>query len=268
MGAGRAGGAPGHCPAREPQAGTALRRRRAPGRAGGPVGGALRRIAGRHRRGAGVAVRQPRVPGPRGPHGEVQDALLLPGVGPARGWPARGQPAAADEGAGAPLPAEAAPLDASALLATLGPAISVRTRALVAQAEPNLRAALVLGRPGTEGGTLDLGRPAWGLHPAPAPLLPLWQSRRLAFVHAAGSPEATRSHFDAQDFMESGTPGRKSTADGWMNRLLGRCRRPPRPRRPRAVSIGPERQQRHRPWPRQCDVAAGRPGAGRLARAG
>ena len=58
----------------------------------------------------------------------------------------QGRPAA-DEGASAPLPAEAAPLDASALLATLGPAISARTRALVAQAEPGLHAALVLGSP-------------------------------------------------------------------------------------------------------------------------
>lgn len=60
----------------------------------------------------------------------------------------------------------------------------------------------------------------FGLHPALAALLPLWNERQLAFVHACGSPDATRSHFDAQDYMESGTPGRKSTADGWMNRVL------------------------------------------------
>ncbi len=66
---------------------------------------------------------------------------------------------------------------------------------------------------------LDLdGR--FGLHPALAPLLPLWQEKILAPVHAIGSPDATRSHFDAQDFMESGTPGRKSTDDGWLNRHL------------------------------------------------
>ncbi|HET9314786.1 MAG TPA: DUF1501 domain-containing protein [Vicinamibacteria bacterium] len=66
---------------------------------------------------------------------------------------------------------------------------------------------------------LDLdGR--FGLHPALAPLLPLWQEGILAPVHAIGSPDATRSHFDAQDFMESGTPGRKSTDDGWLNRHL------------------------------------------------
>jgi uncharacterized protein (DUF1501 family) len=60
----------------------------------------------------------------------------------------------------------------------------------------------------------------FGLHPALAPLLPLWQEKSLAVVHAVGSPDATRSHFDAQDFMESGTPGRKATEDGWMNRQL------------------------------------------------
>lgn len=58
----------------------------------------------------------------------------------------------------------------------------------------------------------------FGLHPRLAPLLPLWRAGMLAAVPAAGSPEPTRSHFDAQDDMESGTPGRKSTRDGWANR--------------------------------------------------
>jgi uncharacterized protein (DUF1501 family) len=60
----------------------------------------------------------------------------------------------------------------------------------------------------------------FGLHPALAPLQPFWQQRQLAIVHAAGSPDPNRSHFDAQDFMESGTPGIKSTDDGWLNRAL------------------------------------------------
>ncbi len=59
----------------------------------------------------------------------------------------------------------------------------------------------------------------FGLHPAFAPLLPLWQEGRLAIVHAAGSPNPTRSHFDAQDYMETGTPWRKGTPSGWLNRL-------------------------------------------------
>jgi len=60
----------------------------------------------------------------------------------------------------------------------------------------------------------------FGLHPSLAPFQPLWQQRQLAIVHAAGSPDPNRSHFDAQDFMESGTPGAKSTDDGWLNRAL------------------------------------------------
>ena len=60
----------------------------------------------------------------------------------------------------------------------------------------------------------------FGLHPAMASLQPLFQQRHLAIVHATGSPDGTRSHFDAQDFMESGTPGIKSTRDGWLNRAL------------------------------------------------
>jgi uncharacterized protein (DUF1501 family) len=60
----------------------------------------------------------------------------------------------------------------------------------------------------------------FGLHPAMQPIKPLWDSGHLAIVHACGSPDPSRSHFDAQDFMESGTPGIKSTADGWLNRAL------------------------------------------------
>ena len=60
----------------------------------------------------------------------------------------------------------------------------------------------------------------FGLHPAMASFEPLWRQKHLAIVHAAGSPDPTRSHFDAQDFMESGTPGVKVTDDGWLNRAL------------------------------------------------
>jgi uncharacterized protein (DUF1501 family) len=60
----------------------------------------------------------------------------------------------------------------------------------------------------------------FGLHPAMASLQPLWKQNHLAIVHAAGSPDPTRSHFDAQDYMESGTPGVKATEDGWLNRAL------------------------------------------------
>jgi uncharacterized protein (DUF1501 family) len=81
------------------------------------------------------------------------------------------------------------------------------------------RPTIAIARPGHAGGALDLDS-RFGMHPALAPLQPLWRERSLAFIHAAGSPDPTRSHFDAQDYMESGTPGRKATADGWMNRLM------------------------------------------------
>src|SRR6266550_1577334 len=58
----------------------------------------------------------------------------------------------------------------------------------------------------------------FGLHPGLAALKPLWEAKTLAAIHAIGSPDATRSHFDAQDYMESGTPGVKATPDGWLNR--------------------------------------------------
>jgi len=60
----------------------------------------------------------------------------------------------------------------------------------------------------------------FGLHPRMAALKPLWDNHSLAIVHACGSPDATRSHFDAQDYMETATPGVKATRDGWLNRYL------------------------------------------------
>jgi len=74
----------------------------------------------------------------------------------------------------------------------------------------------------------------FGLHPALTSLKKLWDAKQLAIVHAAGSPDPTRSHFDAQDYMESGTPGFKSTSDGWLNRSLTGTSASP----VRAVAIG------------------------------
>jgi uncharacterized protein (DUF1501 family) len=81
------------------------------------------------------------------------------------------------------------------------------------------RPTIAIPKPGQDGGALDLDGYS-GLHPALAPMMPLWQEKTLAFVHASGSPDPNRSHFDAQDFMETGTPGERTTPDGWMNRLL------------------------------------------------
>ncbi len=77
----------------------------------------------------------------------------------------------------------------------------------------------------------------FGLHPSLAPFQPLWNQRHLAIVHAAGSPDPSRSHFDAQDFMESGTPGVKATDDGWLNRTLRSLQNDNSPFR--AVALGP-----------------------------
>jgi uncharacterized protein (DUF1501 family) len=96
------------------------------------------------------------------------------------------------------------------------------------------RPTIALPPPGQEGGVINLDG-YFGLHPALAPLMPLWQQRSLAFVHASGSPDPTRSHFDAQDYMETGTPGAKNTATGWLNRLLGIL---PRQTPVQAVNVG------------------------------
>lgn len=82
------------------------------------------------------------------------------------------------------------------------------------------RLAMSAARASRESALLDLGT-GFGLHPSFAPLLPLWKEGRLGIVHAVGSPDPTRSHFDAQDYMETGTPGRKGTSSGWLNRAVG-----------------------------------------------
>ncbi len=83
----------------------------------------------------------------------------------------------------------------------------------------SLRPSIAVAKPGNNNGVLDLDG-HFGMHPALEPLLPLWRSKGLAFVHASGSPDPTRSHFDAQDYMESGMPGVKMVSSGWLNRLV------------------------------------------------
>ncbi len=99
------------------------------------------------------------------------------------------------------------------------------------------RPTIAIPRPGaSEGSALDLDG-HFGLHPSLRALKPLWDRNHLAIVEACGSPDATRSHFDAQDYMESGTPGFKATADGWLNRALA----PEEvPSAVRAVSLTPD----------------------------
>jgi uncharacterized protein (DUF1501 family) len=102
-----------------------------------------------------------------------------------------------------------------------------------------LRPTIAIPRPNGGGdAAVDLDG-FFGFHPRLAPLTPFWNARQLAVVHACGSPDPTRSHFDAQDYMESGTPGVKSTADGWMNRYLN-ARRLPDDTPFRAVALTPQ----------------------------
>ena len=80
----------------------------------------------------------------------------------------------------------------------------------------------------------------FGLHPSLAAFKPLWDQKHLAMVHAAGSPDTTRSHFDAQDYMESGTPGYKGTEDGWLNRAVASLKEQNTKESPfRAIALGP-----------------------------
>ena len=108
--------------------------------------------------------------------------------------------------------------------------------------EPNyyrMRPSIAIPEPRRGGGdaAVDLDG-FFGIHPSLAPVGPLFQKNQLAIVHAAGSPDPTRSHFDAQDFMESGTPGVKSTEDGWLNRAIETT--PEENASPfRAVAMGP-----------------------------
>jgi uncharacterized protein (DUF1501 family) len=93
---------------------------------------------------------------------------------------------------------------------------------VVPYSDPNYyqyRPKIAIPQPGSLDGALDLdGR--FGLHPAMAPMLPLWKQGSLAFVHASGLTKEVRSHFDAQYYMETGVPGSSRRQDGWMNRLL------------------------------------------------
>ncbi len=83
----------------------------------------------------------------------------------------------------------------------------------------NLRQGIGLPRPGQAGGVVNLDG-YFGMHPEFAPLEAFFRDGRLAFVHAVGNPQVTRSHFDAQDFQESGTPGDKQTPTGWLDRAI------------------------------------------------
>jgi len=145
--------------------------------------------------------------------------------------------------------------------------------------EPNyyrMRPTIAIPEPrsGKENCAVDLDG-FFGLHPSLAPLAPMFRANELAIVHAAGSPDPTRSHFDAQDFMESGTPGVKSTDDGWLNRALETI--PDEKVSPfRAVAMGPNLPRMLRgaapaialPDVKQFRVMSQTPGMGQIAEGG
>src|SRR5262245_5210451 len=98
-----------------------------------------------------------------------------------------------------------------------------------------LRPSIALSEPGSGANrAIDLDG-FYALHPGLAPLKTIYDKGQLAFVQASGSPDNTRSHFDAQDYMEIGTPGIRSTPDGWLNRCL--LERPRREAPFRAVAL-------------------------------
>ncbi len=100
------------------------------------------------------------------------------------------------------------------------------------------RPTIAIPRPNAPNGAIDLDG-FFGLHPRLSPLERFWHDGALAVVHACGSPDSTRSHFDAQGYMETATPGVKSTGDGWLNRYL-RARATGAATPFRAVALAPE----------------------------
>lgn len=108
-----------------------------------------------------------------------------------------------------------------------------------------MRPSIAIARPGSSAGAIDLDG-FFGLHPSLAPFHELWKRGLLAPVHAVGSPSSTRSHFDAQQYMESGTPDNKGTVGGWLNRYLAargtceECEAGAHPSPFRAVSMTPQ----------------------------
>jgi uncharacterized protein (DUF1501 family) len=146
-------------------------------------------------------------------------AIVVAGAGAMPGWLARAAEAADSAGARKKILIAIFQRGAADGLNIVVPFAEKRyyeMRPSIAIAAPG---AANVQNPGPFGGSaIDLdGR--FGLNPALEALKPLWENKQLAIVEATGSPDPSRSHFDAQDYMESGTPG-KSTSDGWLNRAL------------------------------------------------
>lgn len=156
-------------------------------------------------------------------------ALAMFGVGSVPSWLARA------------VYAQAAPVERKKILIAIFQRGAVDgLNVVIPHGEPAyyaLRPNLAIPRPnGTDASAIDLDG-HFGLNPALRSLKPLWNKNQLAIVEAVGSPDPTRSHFDAQDYMESGTPGLKATYDGWLNRAM---QPEQRPSPLRAVSLSPD----------------------------
>jgi uncharacterized protein (DUF1501 family) len=142
-------------------------------------------------------------------HGFIKggSALVMAGMGAAPSWLARA--------------AEAAEGKKKILVAIFQRGAADGLNIVVPFADQNyykLRPNIAVAVPGGQNGSIDLDG-KFALHPQLKDLKPLWDKQQLAIVQATGSPDPSRSHFDAQDYMESGTPG-KTTQDGWLNRAL------------------------------------------------
>src|SRR5271166_1233625 len=126
-------------------------------------------------------------------------------------------------------------IDGLNVVAPHGDPLYFEARPTIAIPRPRGGSAVVSAGSGDQS-MLDLDG-HFGMHPALGSLLPLWRDRKLAFIHACGSPDPTRSHFEAQDYIETATPGVRSTQDGWMNRLLAQL--PGNHSATEAVNLGP-----------------------------
>ncbi|MEP6961789.1 MAG: DUF1501 domain-containing protein [Acidobacteriota bacterium] len=152
-------------------------------------------------------------------------ALALYGVGTAPLWMARAVQGATRRNKVLVAILQRGAMDGLNVVVPFGEAAYAGLRPNIGIAAPS---------PGSADSAIDLDG-FFGLHPALAPLKPIYDAKQMAVIHAVGSPDPTRSHFDAQDYMESGTPGRKATSDGWLNRAL----EPQKSASPvRAVSLG------------------------------
>jgi len=156
-------------------------------------------------------------------------ALAMFGIGAAPGWLAR-----------AVYAQDGAPQRKRILIVIFQRGAVDGLNVVVPHAEPSyyaMRPTIAIARPGADDASaIDLdGR--FGLHPSLRDLKPLWDRGEFAIIEAVGSPDPTRSHFDAQDYMESGTPGVRTTPDGWLNRAMPR---EPHPSPARAVSLTPD----------------------------